>query len=119
MALTVTTDEQVSGFLVTEGEAYDKTSKDGIWLSDKYAASNDIKIGDNLTFVYKNIEIEGAVKGLIKAGEYMICVRDESQLMPDYTTYGFAYISPALYRDAANIEFYPQINMISDLEKKI
>ncbi len=118
VALTVTTDEQVSGFLVTEGEAYDKTSKDGIWLSDKYAASNDIKIGDNLTFVYKNIEIEGAVKGLIKAGEYMICVRDESQLMPDYTTYGFAYISPALYRDAANIEFYPQINMISDLEKK-
>lgn len=118
VALTVTTDEQVSGFLVTEGEAYDKTSKDGIWLSDKYAASNDIKIGDNLTFVYKNIEIKGAVKGLIKAGEYMICVRDESQLMPDYTTYGFAYISPALYRDAANIEFYPQINMISDLEKK-
>lgn len=118
VALTVTTDEQVSGFLVTEGEAYDKTSKDGIWLSDKYAASNDIKIGDNLTFVYKNIEIEGAVKGLIKAGEYMICVRDESQLMPDYTTYGFAYISPALYRDAANVEFYPQINMISDLEKK-
>lgn len=118
VALTVTTDPQVSGFIVTEGSEYDPESSDGIWLSDKYAAANGVKTGDSLTFVYKGIEITGKVKGLIKSGEYMICVRDESQLMPDYNTYGFAYISPKLYKNAVGVEFYPQINVISQSEKK-
>lgn len=118
VALTVTTDESVSGFIVTDGEKYDKTNTDGIWLSDKYAAANDFKVGDAITLVYKSVEIKGEIKGLIKSGEHMICVRDESQLMPDYTTYGFAYISPALYKNAVGFEFYPQINVISDMSKK-
>ncbi|MBD5538364.1 MAG: FtsX-like permease family protein [Lachnospiraceae bacterium] len=118
VALTVTTDILVSGFVVTEGEAYDAGSREGIWLSDKYAAANDIHVGDTLSFLYKSIEIKGEVKGLIKAGEYMICVRDESQLMPDHSTYGFAFISPVLYEEAAGFAFYPQINVVSDMEKK-
>lgn len=118
VALTVTTDILVSGFVVTEGEAYDAGSGDGIWLSDKYAAANDIHIGDTMSFLYKSIEIKGEVKGLIKAGEYLICVRDESQLMPDYSTYGFAFISPVLYEESAGFVFYPQINVVSDMEKK-
>lgn len=118
VALTVTTDILVSGFVVTEGEAYDAGSRDGIWLSDKYAATNDIHVGDTLSFLYKSIEIKGKIKGLIKAGEYMICVRDESQLMPDLSTYGFAFISPVLYEEAAGFAFYPQINVVSNMEKK-
>lgn len=118
VALTVTTDPNVSGFIVTEGEQYAADSKDGIWLSDKYAAANGIKVGDTLTFVYKSIEFKGTVKGLAKSGEHMICVRDESQLMPDYNSYGFAYISPEMYKNAAGFEFYPQINVRSDMEKK-
>lgn len=118
VALAVTTDIRVSGFVVTEGEAYDVGSRDGIWLSDKYADANDIHVGDTLSFLYKSIEIKGEVKGLIKAGEYMICVRDESQLMPDHSTYGFAFVSPVLYEEAAGFAFYPQINVVSDMEKK-
>lgn len=118
VALAVTTDIRVSGFVVTEGEAYDAGSRDGIWLSDKYADANDIHVGDTLSFLYKSIEIKGEVKGLIKAGEYMICVRDESQLMPDHSTYGFAFVSPVLYEEAAGFAFYPQINVVSGMEKK-
>lgn len=90
VALTITEDKNVSGFLLMEGEDYDKESEDGIWLSDQYARKNEIGTGDSLTFVYQGMEFQGTVKGLIKSGEYMICVRDESQLMPDFTTYGFA-----------------------------
>lgn len=115
-SLTVTTNETVSGFIVTDGESYDPESTDGIWLSDKYASANDFKTGDVITLVYKNIEISGKIKGLIKSGEHMICVRDSSQLMPDLSTYGFAYISPALYKNAARTEFYSQINVISSME---
>ncbi|MFR4009165.1 MAG: hypothetical protein ACLT0Y_07790 [Christensenellales bacterium] len=100
------------------GQAYDAHSKNGIWLSDKYAAVNEIQLNDELTLVYKNLEFKGKVLGLVKSGEHMICVRDETQLMPDYTTFGFAYISPAMYEDVVGTDFYPQINVISDLGKK-
>ena len=118
VALAVTTDASVSGFRVIDGDKYDKNSKDGIWLSDKYASENSIKIGDALTLVYKNIEISGRVSGLIKSGEKLVCVRDETQLMPDYKTYGFAYISPKAYENAVGTDYYPQINVLSDKEKK-
>ena len=119
VALTVTENADVSGFLLMEGNAYEKDSKDGIWLSDKYAAANNISVGDTLTFLYANKEIQGHVEGLIKSGEYLINVRDESQLMPDYTNFGFAYISPAMYENAMGFAFYPQLNVISTLSKEI
>ena len=118
VALTVMENAEVSGFLLMEGNAYEKDSKDGIWLSDKYAAANDISVGDTLTFLYANKEIQGHVEGLIKSGEYLINVRDESQLMPDYTNFGFAYISPAMYENAVGFAYYPQLNVISSLSKE-
>ena len=48
----------------------------------------------------------------------MVCVRDETQIMPDYNTHGFAYISPAIYKETAGFDYYPQINVISSLSKK-
>ena len=118
VALTVTENEDVSGFMVVQGDAYDSKSADGIWLSDRYAGANNIAAGDKLTLEYKNFEIKGEVKGLIKASEHMVCVRDETQIMPDYDTYGYAYISPVFYEKAAGFEYYPQINVISDMSKK-
>ena len=118
IALTVTENEEVSGIQLISGEKYDKNSSDGVWLSDKYASANGFKLGDKITFKYKNLEIKCKIKGLIKSSEYLICVRDSSQLMPDYKTFGFGYISPALYKKAAGNDFYPQINVISKLSKK-
>ena len=109
ISFTVTENADVSGFALMGGEPYDANSSDGIWLSDKYASANGISLGDALTFRYKNIEFKGNVKGLIKSGEHMVCVRDETQLMPDYKTHGFAYISPAMYKETAGFEYYPQI----------
>ena len=118
VSLTITTDENVSGFFLVEGEKYDAGCEDGIWLSDKFAAANGLSLGDNITLTYKNLEISGKIRGLVKSGEYLVCVRDSSQLMPDYDTHGFAYISPAMYRKVAGYEFYPQIHVISDMAKK-
>lgn len=117
LSLAVTTNAAVSGMLVTEGDAYDKNSENGVWLSDKYASANDFSLGDSITLKYKNIKISGTVKGLIKSGEFMICVRDESQIMPDFSTHGFAYISPVMYEKVMGMAYYPQINIISGLEK--
>lgn len=118
LALTVTENFNVSSFMKTAGADYDRKSEDGLWISDKYAAANDISIGDKLTLVYKGVSINTSVKGTVKSGEHLVCVRDETQLMPDYNTYGFGYISPAAYKKALGREYYPQLNIISELSKE-
>lgn len=116
VALNVSENYTVSTMLVMEGEEYDDTS-DGIWLSDKFAQANEIALGDTLTMTYQGTEMKGEVIGLIKSGENMICVADENQLMPDYESFGFAYMTPNKLESALGAAFYPQINVLSDMEK--
>lgn len=117
VSLNVSENYTVSTMMVMDGTEYDK-SADGIWLSDKFADANDIKLGDKLTFTYTGIEITGEVIGLMKSGENLVSVADENQLMPDYEAHGFAYISPETLENALGFAFYPQINIISDLDKE-
>ena len=118
VALTVTENARVSGFAVTSGKKYDPNSLDGIWLSDSYAAANGISPGDSMTFVYGKSEVSGKVEGLVKSGEYLICVVDETQIMPNYDSFGYAYISPKMYEKAMGYAYFPQINVISGLDKQ-
>ncbi len=117
VALAVTTNFNVSSFVLTSGDEYDPESAGGVWISDRYAEKNGIKKGDAISFVYGKAEITGKIKGFIKAAEQMICVRDKTQLMPDFSTHGYAYVSPALYKNATGLDYYPQINVVSDLKK--
>lgn len=137
LALNVCENANVSGFIVTSGEKYNKSSEDGMWISDKYADANNIKKGDSITLKYKNIKVNGKVVGLIKSGEHLICVPDETQLMPNFKKYGYVYMSPkALEKvfgldksDAFSIDnlanilaqtekkMYTQINVKTDLTK--
>lgn len=116
VALNVSENYTVSTMMIMDGTEYDENS-DGIWLSDKFADANNIKIGDELTFTYTGVEIIGKVVGLVKSGENLICVADENQLMPDYEAFGFAYITPKMLENALGMTFYPQINIISDMDK--
>lgn len=125
LALTVTENTKVSFFTLISGEEYDPESTDGIWLSDKYAEVNDFKIGDKLSVTYAKFKLEGVVKGLIKSSEYLVCVEDDSELMPRYEKHGFAYISPVMFSAAVKdgthgifTEFYPEINVIGEGELK-
>ena len=116
VALMVSENYTVSAMHISEGSQYDENS-DGIWLSDQFAEKNGYRIGDGLTLSFKGIEISGEIVGLIKSGEMMICTADENQLMPDYTAFGFAYITPQKLENAMGGAFYPQINILSDMEK--
>lgn len=114
LALDVSEDFDVSTFIVTDGAEYDENG-DGFWLSDKFAAANDYKIGDKLALEFQGTEISGEIAGLIKSGEHMICVADKNQMMPDYNTYGYVYISPKKLGDA--VEEKLKSAMTSELEK--
>ena len=41
VAVTITTDSEVSGFKVINGEQYDKNALAAIWISDQYANKNN------------------------------------------------------------------------------
>ena len=116
LALNVSEDYNVSVFHLMDGKEYDRPS-DGVWLSDRFAEENGYKIGDTLTLIYKSIEMKLEIVGLIKSGENMICTGDSNQLMPDFSSYGFAYVTPDTLREALGADFYPQINLISSTEK--
>ena len=102
LAVTVTEDPEVSGFVLMEGEDYDEDSTDGMWLFDKFAEENGIAVGDTLTLSYESITLQGMVRGLIESSEYMICLQDETQLMPDFGIYGYVYITPAMLEQAVS-----------------
>lgn len=116
VALQVSENYTVSTALVMAGEAYDETGN-GIWLSDQFAEKNGYGLGDELTLTYGGAVLRGEVVGLIKCGEMMICTPDENQLMPDFTSFGFAYISPQKLKTELGMAFYPQLHLCSDLEK--
>lgn len=119
VSLTCVEDYNVSVAYLISGDEYDETSVDGVWLSDKYAALNGFKVGDEISFSYGSFTFDGVVKGLVKSAEYMICVADANQLMPDYNSYGFAYVSPAMLNKVLNgRSYWPQINILSDLSKE-
>jgi len=117
LAFTVTENPDISGVYLIDGAAYDAEDADGFWLSDQYAAANKISVGASLTLEFRSLEFSGTVRGLVKSGEYLICLADSNQLMPDYDTYGFVYASPAFLKRALGFEYYTQINVLSDLSK--
>ena len=119
VAVTITTNSEVSGFKVINGEKYDENALDAIWISDQYANKNKYKLDDDITLKYGSISITGKIKGLIKSSEYLICTPDENQMMPDFNTYGYVYISPTMYKSIlGGFEFYSEIHAISGLSKK-
>ena len=116
VCLNVSESYTVSTMLVMEGMEYDENS-DGVWLSDRFAAENDLSVGDTLTFSFDGRVDEREIVGLIKSGEMMICTPDENQLMPDFASFGFAYVTPETWKEVLGFAFYPQINLRSAMEK--
>lgn len=117
ISVTVTADLDVSGFMVTSGEDYDSESTSSIWISDMYASANNYKLGDSISLKYGAYSIEGVIKGLIKSSEYLICTPGENQMMPDYKSYGYVYISPKMFKEKIGMEYYTEIHAISKLSK--
>lgn len=114
VSLMVTENTRVTFFQLMKGASYDATDEDGIWISDHYAKSNHLAIGDTMTLLYSGMELPVTIRGTVMAGEYLVCTPDETQLMPDFTTYGYGYVTPALIRKALGFEYYTQIHILSE-----
>lgn len=69
--------------------------------------------------VYSNeaegFKIHEPVKGLIKSSEYLICLKDSSQLLPNYKEYAYCYLSPKMITKYLGQAFYNTIYASSKL----
>lgn len=97
-----------------DGEVYSNEA-DGIYLSDLYAKENNIKLNDYLDIEVEGFKIHEPVKGLIKSSEYLICLKDSSQLLPNYKEYAYCYLSPKMITKYLGQAFYNTVYASSKL----
>ena len=100
--------------LYIDGEVYSNEA-DGIYLSDLYAKENNIKLNDYLDIEVEGFKIHEPVKGLIKSSEYLICLKDSSQLLPNYKEYAYCYLSPKMITKYLGQAFYNTVYASSKL----
>ena len=83
---------EISKMYIVDGEEFSKDKK-GVWL-DSYLAKNlDLKVGDEITFKYKDYEIKEKILGLITVPDHIYSVKDESTIFPTHKDFGFIYLS--------------------------
>ncbi len=83
---------EISKMYIVDGEEFAK-DKDGVWL-DSYLAKNlDLKVGDDITFDYKDYKIKKKILGLVNTPDHVYIVKDETAVFPTHKDYGYIYLS--------------------------
>ena len=82
----------ISKFYLFSGEKFD-VNKSGVWLDNFYAIENNLKVGDVISVKYDGFTLHEKIRGLINVPDHLYDVRDSSELYPDRSNFGFAYLS--------------------------
>lgn len=82
----------ISKFHIVEGKDF-KNEKNTIYLDSYYAKNNNIKVGDTLEVSYNLLELKLKVEALIMVPDHVYAVKDETEVFPTHTDYGYAYLS--------------------------
>ena len=82
----------ISKMYVVDGEEFSKDKK-GVWF-DSYLAKNlELKVGDEITFTYKNMKMTEKILGLVNTPDHVYFVKDDTEIFPTHKNYGFIYLS--------------------------
>lgn len=82
----------ISKFYVFDGEEFN-ASKKGVWLDKFYADKNNLKVGDSIKIKYDSFVLEEKILGLINVPDHIYDVKNESDIVPDRSIFGFVYLS--------------------------
>ena len=74
------------------GEAFDKSDSDGVWLDKRFADARGLTSGDKIGFAINGIKLEKTVRGLIYSSEQVFESGNDT-LTPDFARFGYAYLS--------------------------
>lgn len=82
----------ISKMYIVEGENFEKNKK-GVWI-DSYLAKNlNLKVGDEISFKYKDYKITEKIQGLVTTPDHVYFVKDDTAIFPTHKDYGFVYLS--------------------------
>lgn len=92
----------ISKMYIADGEEFDK-EKSGVWL-DSYLAKNlDLKVGDEITFTYQTYKITEKIVGLVNTPDHIYFIKNENEIFPTHTNYGYIYLSINEFPEDYNI----------------
>ena len=86
----------ISKFYTTEGDDFDVSDEDGVWLDLRFAEKRNLNVGDSITFEFDGENITRQIRGLGYSPEY-IYESSPNSLTPDFSQMGFAYLSYKAY----------------------
>ena len=100
---------EISKMYIVEGEEFSK-EKDGVWF-DSYLAKNlNLKVGDEITFKFKDYTMTEKIKGLVNTPDHVYFIKDETAIFPTHKDYGYIYLS---------INEFPKQYIYDELKNKI
>lgn len=83
---------KIGKFYLLEGEEFNLSSDDGVWLDKRFADIRGLSIGDNISFTFNGILITKEIKGLGYSSEY-VYQKNEASVTPDFSKNSYAYMS--------------------------
>ena len=84
---------------IVDGEPYGE-DKTGFWLDSFYAENAGIAVGDTLHITYQSLDITAPVLGLCNVPDHVYDTKDETEIFPSHTDYGFLYLPSSMMTDA-------------------
>jgi len=113
--------------MAVDGEDFD-ISKDGLWLDESFAKAHGLQKGDKIKIEFNDLKIEKDILGLIIHPEYVHNVKDDSILIPNHESFGFAFLSDKALPEGVKLPYNQLLIMsngdladdalISELEEK-
>ncbi len=82
----------ISKFYVLDGEEFSK-DKSGVWVDYYLAQKKDLKVGSTITIKFEEYETKQKVLGLIETPDHVYVTKDETELFPDHSKFGYVYLS--------------------------
>ena len=112
-------ENEINTLMLYEGEPFSE-EEEGIWLEEWFCRKNDIKLGDFVSIKIDSNTVDGMVKGIIDAPDYVYYVSEADVMYPNYQKCGLAFLPPSMYPGEGNIIYNQLIvdvrNELSDKE---
>lgn len=80
--------------IIRDGDDYDDSSKDGIWVDEVFCQKRKLKIGDTLTLKNNQLEKDFVIKGTILDSEFIYYTGSVTDTVPNHELHGYGMISP-------------------------
>ena len=103
----------INSLMLYEGDPFAE-DEDGIWLEEWFARHNNIRIGDTFTVKIDSMRIDGIVRGIVDAPDYVYYVSESDVMYPNYQKCGLAFMPSSMFPDPGNMIYNQLLVDVSD-----